>query len=93
MPQRSSCPSINHKGEARFGPAFSRTPGNTPTLGGKPGIKAVGKSAITGSRANVDGVPQLPNPSKTGNTIATAGKQGEPDILGKALKLVNKGLS
>lgn len=32
-------PSIKHKGEARFGPAFSHSPGNAPTLGGKPGRK------------------------------------------------------
>lgn len=32
-------PSTNHEGEARFGQAFSHTPGNAPTLGGKPGRK------------------------------------------------------
>lgn len=54
---------------------------------------AADKSAITRSRANVDGVHQHPNPPKIGNTIPAAGKQGEPDILDKALQVVNKELS
>lgn len=55
--------------------------------------EAADKSAITESRANMDGVPQHPNPPKIGNTIPTTGKRGEPDTLGKALQLVNKELS
>lgn len=87
-------PSTKHK--ARFGPAFSHSPGNALLLVGsqEENLRAAAdKSAITRSRANVDGVHQHPNPPKIGNTIPAAGKQGEPDILDKALQVVNKELS
>lgn len=89
-------PSINAKGEAHLA-KLSLTPQGMPLLlvrNQEENLKeAVDKSAVTESKTNTNGVPQSPNPPKTGNTIPTTGEQAEPDILGQALQMVNKELS